>query len=270
MGYFFVRKQVFTTMINNMKYLSLLYLLCFLTTVQAEIYKSSDSEGHTVYSDQDLPNSEKMATPTENVIQMPKLIIITPAKDAEDGETYVYLNIDKPVNDEILRNNQGNVTVSISIKPALHTEDGDYLALYLDDKEVTPDAESDLEEQSISVDGAPENQDTETNNQDSTPDTDIDENADIEEDAIPDTIKINIPLSNINRGEHAIYAEVTNEDGDALITSNTVIFHMKRHSIQHNKAFGTTPGPRNSAGQPFSPGSQGITFKPGPIVPAPQ
>ena len=252
-----MRKPVFTTMIKAMKYLSLLCLLCFLAPVQAEIYKSSDSEGQTVYSDQDLPNSVKMPTPTENVIQMPKLVIITPRTETEDGEAYVHLNIDKPVDDEILRNNQGNVSVSLSIKPALHTEDGDYLVLYLDEEEVTPGAEFNTEEQSINTDG-------EADNQNNDPDTESDE------DIFPDTIKTAFSLSNIDRGEHVIYAEVLNEDGDALITSNTVVFHMKRHSIQHNKAFGTTPGPRNSAGQPYSPGSQGIIFKPGPIILTPQ
>ena len=209
-------------MINSMKYLSLLCLLCLLTPVQADIYKSTDSEGQTVYSDQKLPDSEKMPAPTENVIQMPKLIIITPPKETEDGETYVYLNIDKPVNDEILRDNLGNLPVHLSIKPALHTEDGHYLALFLDGEAVTPDAKP-----------GPE--------------------AETEEDIIPDSIKMDIQLSNISRGEHAIYAEVINEEGEALITSNTVIFHMKRHSIQHKKPFGTPPGPLDGTGQLYSP-----------------
>lgn len=240
-----------------MKYLSLLCLVCLFTPVHAEIYKGVNAEGQTIYSDEKLPNTEKMPTPTDNVIQMPKLIVIQAQKDDDDGDAYVYLNIDKPANDEIIRNNAGNLSVHISIKPALRTEDGHYIALYLDGKEVTPDvnAELDLDEKDIALD-------TESDNQNTNPDT--------EQEIIPDTIKVSIPLSNVDRGMHTIYTEVIDENDEALITSNSVTFHMKRQSSQHNKPFGTPPGPVNTNGQPYSPGSQGIIFKPGPIIPPPQ
>ena len=79
-----------------MKYLSLLCLVCLFTPVHAEIYKGVNAEGQTIYSDEKLPNTELIPTPTDNVIQMPKLIVIQAQKDDDDGDAYVYLNIDNP------------------------------------------------------------------------------------------------------------------------------------------------------------------------------
>lgn len=241
-----------------MKYLYLLCLFCLLAPAQAEIYKGEDPKGQTIYSDENLPNTKKIPTPTDNVIQMPKLVIVQPVKNDEEKGTYVYLNIDKPIYDETVRDNQGNLSVLLSIKPALQTEDGHYIAIYLDDKEFTPDvdAELDPDEQDIVID-------TESNYQVVTSDTatdkqDTDTDTDTEDDVITDAITMNIKLLNINRGMHNIYVEVMNEDEEALITSNSVKFHMKRQSIQHNKPFGASPGP------------QGVIFKPGPITAPPQ
>jgi len=241
-----------------MKYLYLLCLFCLLTPAHAEIYKGEGPKGQTIYSDQNLPNTKKIPTPTDNVIQMPKPVIIQQVKkDEEKVGTYVYLNIDKPINDETVRDNQGNLFIQLSIKPALQTEDGHYIAIYLDDKEFTPDVDAglDSDEQDITID-------TESNYRVMTPDTatdkqDTDADTDTENDAITDTITMNIKLLNIYRGMHNIYVEVLNEDKEALISSNSVQFHMKRQSIQHNKPFGAPPGP------------QGVIFKPGPIT-APQ
>ena len=213
-----------------MKYLYLLCLFFLLTPAQAEIYKGEGSKGQTIYSDENLPNTKKTPTPTDNVIQMQKPVIVKPVKKDKEKGTYVYLNIDKPINDETIRDNPGNLSVQLSIKPALQTEDGHYIAIYLDGKEATPD--------------------TETDKQDS--------DADTEDDTITDAITMNIKLLNIDRGMHNIYVEVMNEDEEALITSNSVEFHMKRQSIQHNKPFGASPGP------------QGVIFKPGPITAPPQ
>ncbi|MCW8831648.1 MAG: DUF4124 domain-containing protein [Gammaproteobacteria bacterium] len=246
-----------------MKHFSLLFLFCLLTPVHAEIFKGVDAEGQTIYSDQNLPNTKKITPPTENLIKMPKLIMIQP-NATKDTDDYSYLNIDKPTNDLVIRDNLGNLSVQLSIKPALNTEDKHYIALYLDDKIIFPNTDAD--EQDIILDAEPSDQEetteNEANDQESPPDTDTDN----EEETIPDTTQIKIPLSNIDRGTHTIFAEVLDADEEVLITSNSVTFHMKRHSIQHKAPFGKAPGPQNSDGNPYSPGPQGVIFKPGPII----
>lgn len=41
-------------------------------------------------------------------------------------------------------------------------------------------------------------------------------------------------LNNLDRGTHSIFAVVRSEDGDVLINSNTVRFHVQRNSIINN------------------------------------
>ncbi len=251
-------------MMGYMKYFSLLFLFCLLTPIQAEIYKGVNADGQTIYSDQNLPNTKKIPRPTDNTIQMPKLVIIQPAYEDKDDEGYSYLNIDSPTNDQTVRNNLGKLSVQISITPALHTEDEHFIALYLNDEMIFPITAMDSDEQNIELE-------TELDDQDTASDTELNDsnttsNDDIEDETDPGISKINIPLSNIDRGTHIIYAEVLDADEEALITSDSVTFHMKRNSIQHNTSLGSRPGPVNSDGNPYAPGSQGIIFKPGPII----
>ena len=81
--------------------------------------------------------------------------------------------------------------------------------------------------------------------------------------------ELTLTLANVFRGKHTLSASVTDKNGKTVISSNTVNFHMKRTSSQHNKPTGTPPGPRDAYGQPYTPGPQGTFFKPGPVPPAP-
>lgn len=242
-----------------MKYFFLLCLF-LLSPVHAEIYKGVDAKGNTVYSDENTENNKAIPKPTDNVIQMPKLILINASdKEEEEEEGYVYLNIDEPVNDGIQRNNLGIISVQFSIKPALRTKDGDYIVLYLDSKEVIiPEETSDTNKQIITLGAKPKNHKISS------------EKKKDNQGSKPGSVKMTLPLNNIDRGLHTVYVEVRNKDKAVLITSNFVSFHMKRHSIQHNKAFGSSIGPTDSNGRPYAPGPQGIIFKPGPVIPPSQ
>lgn len=52
-------------------------------------------------------------------------------------------------------------------------------------------------------------------------------------------------LNNLDRGTHSLFAVVRSEDGDVLINSNTVNFHIQRNSIINN--------PLNDANNSSSP-----------------
>ena len=49
-------------------------------------------------------------------------------------------------------------------------------------------------------------------------------------------------LTNLDRGQHSLYAEVVGPDKKRKIKTQTVIFHVKQHSSKHN-AKNTAPSP---------------------------
>ena len=126
-------------MLVLMKYLlSLGFLLLIALPAQAEIYRSVDEDGNVIYSDQELPNSELIPTPTDNAIPMPKPEAKPPAEDIAEqpASAYQSFSIASPANNAVIRDNAGNVTVSLSITPKLKA--GDYIRLYVDNKLVMP------------------------------------------------------------------------------------------------------------------------------------
>lgn len=126
-------------MLAFMKYLLSLGFLLFITLpTQAEIYRSVDEDGNVIYSDQELPNSELIPTPTDNAIPMPKPEAKPPAEDVVEkpASAYQSFSIASPANNAVIRDNAGNVTVSLSIMPELKA--GDYIRLYVDNKLVMP------------------------------------------------------------------------------------------------------------------------------------
>jgi len=54
------------------------------------------------------------------------------------------------------------------------------------------------------------------------------------------TTKLNIQIPNVDRGSHSVRAEIKDNKNKVLIKSNTVTFHMKRHSTQHKKPAGAS------------------------------
>lgn len=122
-----------------MKYLlSLSFLLLITLPVQAEIYRSVDEQGNVIYSDQELPNSELIPTPTDNAIPMPKPEAKPAAEDIVDkpASAYQSFSIASPANNAVIRDNAGSITVNLSITPALKV--GDYIRLYVDNALVMP------------------------------------------------------------------------------------------------------------------------------------
>lgn len=104
---------------------------------QADIYRWVDEQGNVVFSDEPDPRAEK--------IELPASMTYTPEPAVEEGlseETAeaepaadvpdYQLRIIAPADDESLWANDGNVTVSVIIEPALDTERGDKLLFVLD------------------------------------------------------------------------------------------------------------------------------------------
>ncbi|RDH82811.1 MAG: hypothetical protein DIZ80_11090 [endosymbiont of Galathealinum brachiosum] len=115
-------------------------LLTFNTSnTLAEMYKWVDQEGNISYSDQPpFKGAETLDTPAlttmpststpENNSTAPQV-----EDDAKEEVTkYSYLKITSPENDGTIRNNEGNFSISITVKPPLNTSQGHYFSVSMD------------------------------------------------------------------------------------------------------------------------------------------
>ncbi len=118
----------------------LLTLLLTPVLVQAQIYKSVDEEGNTVYRDTPDDNAEEFVVPSLNTIPMPRWQ--APAADKEEPEEaafrYTTLAISSPSADQTLFINTGNVPVNIVVQPTLRQDDS--LRVLLDGSRVVNDS----------------------------------------------------------------------------------------------------------------------------------
>ncbi|UJS25507.1 DUF4124 domain-containing protein [Thiothrix winogradskyi] len=153
-------------------------------SVQAEIYRWVDAAGNTVYGDN--PPKQSAAKP----VDLPMLTVADSpapapaakldAAPAAEEEAYTDFAITSPSADEAIRANEGNVTVSVSLKPAL--KPGDSVALYLDSKQVGSGA------------------------------------------------SLSFALTEVERGEHSVFAVLSNAEGDIIQNTEPVTFSVLRHS----------------------------------------
>lgn len=125
--------------------LCLLLLICVSgTTAAAErVYKTTDKYGNVVFSDTPPPEASQQQKTTERVdVRQPNTFepVALPEREpwiveGEGGEeeepTYTSIAIAQPGNDETLRDNAGNVAVSLRIEPGLRV--GHTVQLYMDD-----------------------------------------------------------------------------------------------------------------------------------------
>ena len=122
-----------------MRILFFIILNLLVFSSQAELYKWVDKNGETIYSDEPPHDN---AQPLE-----PPPLVTTPAikykpkakaenqqekKEKEDIETiYSSFKITSPANDETLRDNAGNITVSLAITPKLDVKAGHSISVLL-------------------------------------------------------------------------------------------------------------------------------------------
>jgi len=122
--------------------ISLLIISLFFTcSAQADIYKSVDEEGNVIFTDKPSPDAEKIIIKEVQTIDAPK---VQPNKEAlpaaaeeEKLVGYSKVEIISPEDDTGIRANDGNITITTVVEPALNQEAGDALAFYMDNKLVS-------------------------------------------------------------------------------------------------------------------------------------
>lgn len=130
----------------NIIKLTLTLLLCsiFTSSAVAEMYKWVDQDGNISYSDQPpFKGAQKLDAPALTTVPPANVPEKKPEPSAADNKakdkktpSYTYLKITAPEDDATIRNNEGNFSLSITIKPALNTKLGHYLSVLMDGKTV--------------------------------------------------------------------------------------------------------------------------------------
>lgn len=120
-----------------MKYLlaiiACLSLAPISTAVLAEMYKHTDAEGVTTYSDTAEEGATLIAPTPSNTIKLPKYI---PKKSIEKPSdvTYSKFSILSPEDGTTLRDNTGNVAVAMILAPELDIINKHSITIYLDNQ----------------------------------------------------------------------------------------------------------------------------------------
>lgn len=111
-------------------------ILCFMVSglVQAQVYRSIGKDGSVVYSDQPSEGAvEVQVKELETVKSLETPPLPDKPKAQEKKDIYSALKITSPENDMAVRDNAGDLDVSVSVKPALNSNHR--LVLYLDGQE---------------------------------------------------------------------------------------------------------------------------------------
>jgi hypothetical protein len=114
------------------------FLLTFALTVSLAVsavtYRWVDEQGNVVYSDKPHPGAEAIEEKEVQTIHAPPVPPITPRESTAPPAVagYERVTVVSPEDDTQIRENAGNVTVTIAVEPALETKLGHKLALFVD------------------------------------------------------------------------------------------------------------------------------------------
>lgn len=117
-------------------------LLCIALSAQAGIYRWVDENGEVVFGDDPPPgvNAQPVKVREPTVVPAPKLPEPRPEPPAQPHAPaearYKRLTISSPENEGTVRQNAGNVSVSLNLSPALDSGAGHRIELILDGEPV--------------------------------------------------------------------------------------------------------------------------------------
>ncbi len=113
---------------------------CLFWTVlaSADIYRSIDADGNIVFSDEQTEDAEKIEIQPIQIIKPPPVAPFVYTPPAETIEPYRSIEITNPQHDAAIRDNIGNVSISVSVDPGLIS--GHQFVLYMDGKQISSGA----------------------------------------------------------------------------------------------------------------------------------
>lgn len=118
----------------------LLFFVFFAHNIVAEtVYKTVDENGNIIFTDRPTENSEEIKLQKLQTINNPNPIKnkppAKPASPIDVGNVYSRLIITNPAQGSGIRNNAGNITISVSLEPSLRP--GHNIVFTVDGNEVS-------------------------------------------------------------------------------------------------------------------------------------
>ncbi|MCG9697868.1 DUF4124 domain-containing protein [Shewanella sp. Isolate11] len=121
-----------------MRTLLLITIMLLTASASATVYKWVDKDGKVHYSDTPVENSQtvEFKSSTENNIKLPPPVVLpnSPKGQPQDEQAPYQISITSPYEEETLRDNNGEITITASIEPELATRHK--LVLLMDGKRV--------------------------------------------------------------------------------------------------------------------------------------
>lgn len=121
---------------QHMKYSIFLISIFLVSFVQADVYKYTNKQGKTAYSDTPVVGAEKVVVPPVMTYEAPTIptketaAVEQKKESTEESIPYSYLKVISPIEQSTVRSNQGIVNVSYDLQPAL--QKGDSIELLVD------------------------------------------------------------------------------------------------------------------------------------------
>src|ERR1041385_2329034 len=123
----------------------LVFLLCCAYAAQATVYRVIDAQGNITFTDEaPKPGEqyEKVDISPPNVVPMEVPTVVTAPPPASNAASpYRSFSITSPANDSAVRENAGNVDVSLNIAPALNAPGGHRVVVLMDGASVAQGSE---------------------------------------------------------------------------------------------------------------------------------
>jgi len=108
---------------------------------EGAIYRSVGADGSIVFSDKPSPGATKVEMQEAQTIEAPPPpSFVYERPQPEPGPAYTRVEIVEPANDAQIRENTGNVTISVAVEPSL--SGGDLVVLLMDGQEVAAGPQS--------------------------------------------------------------------------------------------------------------------------------
>ena len=119
-------------MLRPMRFIVLMGLFAVCGAPAAQVYKWIDEEGNIIYSDQPHPGAEELKNLDVQTYRAPRERRLRPDPEPPPPAKYENIDIVSPANDATIRDNTGNVSVSVALTPPLMVARGHRLSFRLD------------------------------------------------------------------------------------------------------------------------------------------
>ncbi len=110
--------------------------LVWATALPAAVYKSVDSQGNVVYTDEPSGDAKPVKLPPLSTVPAPRYKSSAPSSAAveqsAEAANYQRVSIVSPTQDETLRDNTGAVPVNVVTEPELNSAAGHRFKYYID------------------------------------------------------------------------------------------------------------------------------------------